>query len=86
MKKGIEQLSTNARKALVEIVRYKIDHNGLSLPLQELQTRTGLCRTMAVAARIELIDAGLIKRAASKYLAIVGEQYQFPDWCKELIA
>lgn len=82
--KSIETLTPNARLVLEEIIRYKV-RNGLSIPLSVLEGMTGLCRNATVAARFELIAAGLIERTAPKYVAIVGEQIVLPDWCREVI-
>lgn len=82
--KSIETLTPNARMVLEEIIRYKV-LNGLSIPLPVLEGMTGLCRNAAVAARFELIAAGLIERTAPKYVAIVGERVILPDWCMEVM-
>lgn len=83
-KESIETLSPNARRVLEEIIKYKMC-NGLSIALSVLEKNTGLYRDAAVAARFELISAGLIERRSHQYVAVVGEKVILPDWCMEVI-
>lgn len=92
--RDLYRLSATSQKTLLEIVRWKAEHGGVSPSVRDLMAKTFVDSTSVVNHHLEVLeDAGFIecpvapgkKIRASRSIVVVGERWEPPDYLKVFI-